>query len=187
MLHMKGIKPYLPDDPWLGAVVYLRDEEGNDWYLSQPLWGKDTVKIFYDPREGNQICAITKDVTGVTPEDLNVVEMHPDDVPERASANPEEGWVYLDGIVSRPVARYEEEARSIRNAFLAATDALMVFDYTIEDEILSQELRREAALIRVQMKGWPKTEGWPFVPLPEMPDWLLKEAGKNGFKNPQWP
>lgn len=186
MLHMKNLTPYIPDVPWLGNAVYLKDDEGRDWYDYQNEWSPDTVKIFYDPEDG-QICAVIRDVTRLSPEALSVVELDPKDVPEGVSHNPEQGWTFWEGVLSRPEAQYAAEARSLRNALLVATDAMMTIDYTINDEMITESQRREAAQVRISLKTWPKSPGWPMIPLPEIPDWMMLEAQKNGFQHKQWP
>lgn len=186
MLHLKNFRTYTPEDPWLGRVVYLQDEDGNDWYDVQSAFQADTIKVFYDPEEG-QVCAALFDVTSQTPEGLSIVELPADAVPSHVSIDPDKKWVYQDGIVSRVLSQYNVEARALRNEFLKATDALMVPDYTISDELLSDDERRQAAKIRVSFKSWPKTEGWPMVALPDVPDWMMREAQKNGFINKTWP
>lgn len=187
MLHLKNIDLYTPEDPWLGEVLYFQDDQGRDWYKMQKEFREDTIKVFYDPGAGGQISTVTFNPDQFTPEGLCVVEMDPDSIPSHVSIDPEKGWVYQDGIVSRLLVQYDVEARNLRNAFLKATDPLMVFDFTINDEMISEEQRREAAGTRIAFKTWPKTPGWPMVPLPSVPEWMMEQAVKNGFVNKAWP
>lgn len=187
MLHMKNIRTYTPEDPWLGNVVYLQDDQGRDWYKMQDEFQEGTIKVFYDPEAEGQISVATFNPSVFTPEGLSVVEMDADMVPSHISIDPSKKWVYQDGLVSRLLSQYDIEARALRNAFLKATDPLMVIDYSINDELISEDQRREAAKTRVAMKAWPKTPGWPMVPLPSVSEWLMAQAIQNGFVNKTWP
>lgn len=179
MIHMKNIHRYEPVDPFLGDAYYFKDDAGHDWYKMEPYWSPDTLKVAYLP--GGAITAVVQDQTGLNPEGVSIVELDPEDVPE-ACTHPFHGWVYIDGIVGKLNAQYEIEARDVRDAFLKATDVLYVPDYTIGDQPLTQGQVDELKAVRQGLKMWPKTLGWPFVPFPVVPDWLLREAIKHGFE-----
>ncbi|ELI7915165.1 tail fiber assembly protein [Yersinia enterocolitica] len=78
-------------------------------------------------------------------------------------------------------------ARRYRDAFIAATDALTIIDYSIDDSPLTDEQRSELMAVRLAFKAWPTVTGWPLVELPELPQWLLIEAVNNGYRVPVWP
>ncbi|MGL4486522.1 MAG: phage tail protein [Yersinia sp. (in: enterobacteria)] len=85
-------------------------------------------------------------------------------------------------------------ARRYRDAFIKATDPMMVSDYSIEDQLITEEQRTELVAIRLAYKQWPSQDGWPLIELPvitptgtDKPSWLLVEAVNNGYQVPVWP
>lgn len=49
MLLIKNLREYKPENPKFGVnVVYLKDDDGNDWYDTQKQFSKDTFKVAYD-------------------------------------------------------------------------------------------------------------------------------------------
>ena len=79
------------------------------------------------------------------------------------------------------------KARHYRNAFIIATDPMMVSDYSIDDVPLTEAQRSELTIIRAAYRAWPTVTGWPLVELPELPQWLLIEAVNQGYRVPVWP
>lgn len=83
-------------------------------------------------------------------------------------------------------------ARRYRDAFIQATDPMMVSDYSIDDAPLTESQRSELITARLAFKQWPTLAGWPLIELPviSQPDksrWLLTEAVNNGYVVPVWP
>ncbi|WP_145491604.1 tail fiber assembly protein [Yersinia rohdei] len=78
-------------------------------------------------------------------------------------------------------------ARSHRNAFIVATDPMMVSDYCIDDIPLSEAQRSELIATRAAYRSWPTLAHWPLIALPELPHWLLIEAVNQGYRVPVWP
>lgn len=78
-------------------------------------------------------------------------------------------------------------ARTHRDAFITATDSLMISDYSIDDIPLTETQRSELLVIRSAYRVWPTLENWPMIELPELPQWLLIEAVNQGFQVPVWP
>ncbi|WP_432340293.1 phage tail protein [Yersinia enterocolitica] len=78
-------------------------------------------------------------------------------------------------------------ARQHRDAFIIATDPMMVSDYSIDDVPLTEAQRSELTIIRAAYRAWPTVTGWPLVELPELPQWLLIEAVNQGYRVPVWP
>ncbi|HDM8084439.1 TPA: tail fiber assembly protein [Yersinia enterocolitica] len=78
-------------------------------------------------------------------------------------------------------------ARNYRDAFIAATDAMMVSDYSIDDKPLTEAQRSELIVTRAAYRSWPTLTNWPQVELPELPQWLLIEAVNHGYRTPVWP
>nr|WP_258953870.1 hypothetical protein [Yersinia bercovieri] len=78
-------------------------------------------------------------------------------------------------------------ARHYRDAFIVATDPLMVSDYSIDDVPLTTQQRDELIATRATYRAWPTVENWPLIELPELPQWLLVEAVNQGYRVPVWP
>lgn len=78
-------------------------------------------------------------------------------------------------------------ARQYRDAFITATDPMMVSDYSIDDTPLTNTQRTELTANRAEYRAWPTVESWPLIALPELPQWLLIEAVNQGYRVPVWP
>ncbi|CNH16779.1 putative tail fiber assembly protein [Yersinia intermedia] len=78
-------------------------------------------------------------------------------------------------------------ARQYRDAFIVATDPLMVSDYSIDDKPLTEAQRRELTTTRTAYRAWPTLANWPLIELPALPQWLLIEAVNQGYRVPVWP
>lgn len=83
-------------------------------------------------------------------------------------------------------------ARQYRDAFIRATDPMMVSDYSIGDVPLTEDQRRELIATRAMYRTWPTLAGWPLIVLPaigkfDKSHWLLVEAVNNGYVVPEWP
>ncbi len=79
------------------------------------------------------------------------------------------------------------DARGYRDAFIVATDPMMVSDYCIDDIPLTEAQREELITTRACYRVWPTQENWPLIELPELPQWLLVEAVNQGYRVPVWP
>ncbi|WP_145588558.1 phage tail protein [Yersinia aldovae] len=103
--------------------------------------------------------------------------------------------VVVDGMpawadISPPLLTANElaaTARSYRDAFITATDPMMVSDYCIGDTPLTKAQRTELTTTRAAYRAWPALENWPLIELPELPQWLLIEAVNQGYIVPTWP
>ncbi|MBW5823625.1 tail fiber assembly protein [Yersinia kristensenii] len=73
-------------------------------------------------------------------------------------------------------------ARSYRDAFIKATDSMMVGDYSIDDNPLTDAQRSELTAIRTAYRAWLTSANWPLIKLPELPQWPLIEAVNQGYR-----
>ncbi|MFB5184679.1 phage tail protein [Yersinia intermedia] len=78
-------------------------------------------------------------------------------------------------------------ARQYRDAFIIATDPMMVNDYSIDDKPLTEAQRSELISTRAAYRSWPTVASWPLIELPKLPQWLLVEAVNQGYRVPVWP
>ncbi|WP_170973595.1 tail fiber assembly protein [Citrobacter sp. wls710] len=168
MKHFKNFKLYEPDDKELPTALYLRDENGNDWYSVIDSFSPDTFKISY--RDDGVITVCELDATGIFPVNLSVVEIAPADVP--AELIPDESWFYKDGKLQQ-IRDYLADAETERNSRMAdATaridwleDAQKDGDITAEEAAELAELRAyRTALRRLDLSAATKIN-WPDAPV----------------------
>lgn len=101
MIHFTNFKPGAPvssDDRALNkqhGVLFLFDENGNEWYESQKLFSENTLKIAYD--SNGVIRSISKDVSMLWPNGLSVAEVSIDEKTDLIDISG--GWRYENGEV----------------------------------------------------------------------------------------
>lgn len=106
---------YEPDNKDLPSALYLRDENGLDWYECQSEFGNDSYKVAYDS-EG-LIVACDKDASSLFPVGLSVAEVEL--LPEDFNIGQ---WVFKDDVI-QPRQYSQEELREqaeVRKAELFA-------------------------------------------------------------------
>lgn len=172
---------YTPEVKPFGDVHYLQSEDKQDWYETVPLFQPDTYKVMFE--SNGVILAVTRDASTIAPYGFSVAEVEA--LPENFSWPGE--WSYLDGVIVRTEDQKASVARVLRDTFLKTTDGMMVLDYTVNDVLLTDEQRAVAVATRVSFKQWPTQKGWPNIPLPSVPDWMMTEAIAKGFTNSVWP
>ncbi|MEW9209448.1 tail fiber assembly protein [Citrobacter werkmanii] len=164
MKHFKNFKLYEPDDKELPTALYLRDENGNDWYSIIDGFIPDTFKISY--RDDGLIIGCEIDATGLFPVDLSVVEIAPADVP--AELFPDGSWFYKDGKLQQ-IRDYLADAEKERNNRMADVttridwleDAQKDGDISADEETELAALRAyRTALRRLDMSTAPDIN-WP--------------------------
>ncbi|CEE92372.1 putative tail fiber assembly protein [Xenorhabdus nematophila str. Anatoliense] len=94
---------YIPVNP-IPNGVYLQDESGMDWYKSQKLFSRDTVKIVY--YEDGNIDSYSKDVSALWPINAYISEINEKDIPENFSVSGD--WGFYNGKISKKVLTDEE-------------------------------------------------------------------------------
>jgi len=73
-------EPVLANDKSLKqrhGVLFLFDENGNEWYQCQKLFSESTLKVAYD--NNGVICSFSKDVSMLWPNGLSVAEISIDE------------------------------------------------------------------------------------------------------------
>ncbi|CNG46970.1 tail fiber assembly protein [Yersinia similis] len=123
-------------------------------------------------------------ITGATTT-LSEIGDYPADTTELAPTTTFDQWDGTRWVTDKD--RVAAVARRYRDAFIEATDPMMVSDYSIDDMPLTSEQRRELAETRLAFKTWPTQENWPRIELPDIPYWLLIEAVNQGYRVPVWP
>lgn len=111
MKHIKNFTKYIPEDNGKKELIerfnaiFLQSEDGQDWYECQESFSEETIKCMYD--KTGVICAITKDVSGLYPEDKSVIEF--ESIPENVTYDG--NWQFINNeIVKREIPVAEKIA-----------------------------------------------------------------------------
>ncbi|HAZ3687115.1 TPA: tail fiber assembly protein [Escherichia coli] len=109
------------------GVVFLQDENGNDWYECQKLFSENTVKVVYD--SNNIIVSISNDVSTLWPVGASVAET--ESLPDGVDING--NWIF-DGqkVVERTQSADELKAlaESRRESLLNSARQQLVISQT---------------------------------------------------------
>jgi hypothetical protein len=156
------------------------------------------MKIWFSPSSVSFYPDVLKDSyirAGTFPDD--VIEVSEKDFATYSGTPPEgkergvneEGLPCWGEIVAPEITeeQLKREARTYRNLFISSTDKMLLADYSIANNPLSNEQRAELLLVRSQYKEWPSQEGWPLIELPDIPRWILVEAVNQGYEVYNWP
>lgn len=103
---------YIAKSPEMN-VVFLKDDNGNDWYQWLKTLTKETLKVSFDP-VSKEIVHFSYDASAIFPVNQIVVEIAPENIPEEFTAAGEKalgGAFLFDGgeIIAAPID-YEAEA-----------------------------------------------------------------------------
>ncbi|CAM3994098.1 tail fiber assembly protein [Xenorhabdus thuongxuanensis] len=131
---------YVPVNP-IQNGVYLYDEIGLDWYKSQKLFSRDTVKIVY--YEDGSIDSYSKDVSALWPINAYISEINEKDIPENFSVSGD--WGFYNGKISKRVPTDEEiiQHNTIEKSFLfdEALKKIQLWQTKLLLDIISDEDR----------------------------------------------
>ena len=103
---------YVAKSPDLN-ITFLKDDNGNDWYLWLKTLSQETLKISFNP-DTKEIIHFSYDASAIFPINQIVVEVAPENVPDEFTAAGEKalgGAFLFDGgeIIAAPID-YEAEA-----------------------------------------------------------------------------
>lgn len=131
MNNFKNFTSYTPGEDKAelieAGVVFLQDENGNDWYECQKLFSENTVKVVYD--SNNIIVSISNDVSTLWPVEASVAET--ESLPDGVDING--NWIF-DGqnVVERTQSADELKAlaESRRESLLNSARQQLVISQT---------------------------------------------------------
>ncbi|EEW0869230.1 tail fiber assembly protein, partial [Escherichia coli] len=89
-MNLKNLQRYTPEKSDVPGSMYLKAEDGRDWYESQSSFKADTLKLVYNS-EGI-ITSISKDVSMLWPVGQSVVEV--EDTAENRKADISGRWKF---------------------------------------------------------------------------------------------
>lgn len=146
MKNHKNFRLYEPAKKDLPSGLYLRDEDGVDWYECQSDYGSDSYKVAYD--NNGLIVASCQDVSSLFPVDLSVVEV--ESLPEGFSIGL---WVFKDGKIqprqyTQDELREQAEAKKAELLSAAAAEIAPLQDAVDLDMATDEE--------KAQLLAWKK-------------------------------
>lgn len=140
MQNYHNFTTYKPEDACPEWAVWLRDEDGTDWYACQSTFRTDTVKVAYRESDG-VIVSMSKDVSALCPYGLSVAEVS--EWPDGADITG--GWIF-DGerVVARTLTPEEwcSKAELQRSALISeARETISLWQSELLLGIISDENR----------------------------------------------
>lgn len=116
MIHLKNFTQYTPkvteDNEFLAnlGAIFIRCEDGQDWYDAQVLFSQDTIKIVYN--EDGIVTATSSDaqnhdVSRLFPADRSILEVKNDEYHQAVDSSG--GWIVNNGKVERRVLTLQEK------------------------------------------------------------------------------
>lgn len=163
---------YIAKSPGIN-IVFLKDENGNDWYQWLKTLSKETLKVSFNP-DSKEIIHFSYDASTIFPVNQIVVEIAPENVPDDFTAAGEKalgGAFLFDGgeIIAAPID-YEAEAQrkklellnQANNVIATLQDAIDLDMATNEEaEGLTQWRKYRVLLSRVDATApvWPEVPG----------------------------
>lgn len=145
-----------------------------------------TTNSFYPLSLLDSYCDLPSDLVEVSEEIFNVFSGQPPVGKQRGADNKGlPAWVDLPEPEPLTQAQIEASKRTDRDAFLLATDKMMLIDYSIKNVALSDAQRAKLIEVRNSFRTWTENEKWFNSSLPNMPIWLMSEAVSNGWRPPR--
>jgi hypothetical protein len=154
-------------------IVFLKDDNGNDWYLWLKTLSQETLKISFNP-DTKEIIHFSYDASAIFPINQVVVEVAPENVPDEFTAAGEKalgGAFLFDGgkIIAAPVdyaaeaqSRKQELLNQANNVIATLQDAVELDMATVEEaDDLTQWRKYRVLLSRVDVTApvWPEVPG----------------------------
>ncbi|KYQ75710.1 MULTISPECIES: tail fiber assembly protein [unclassified Enterobacter] len=104
---------YIAKSPGMN-IVFLKDDNGNDWYQWLKTLSQETLKVSFNP-ETKEIIHFSYDASAIFPINQIVVEISPENVPDEFTAAGEKAlggaFLFVDGEITAAPVDYEAEAQ----------------------------------------------------------------------------
>lgn len=153
MLHLKNItagNPKTAEQYQMTkrhSIVWLFSEDGKNWYEEQKNFASDTIKVAYNER--GRVVWIGKDVTGIEPTNVSIIEL-PDITTNRRITAPGY-WFYRNDEF---VFDYKLKAEDERNALLQqASSMTSEWEKDLLLGLISDEDREKLKAYRIYAKS----------------------------------
>jgi hypothetical protein len=116
-------------------IAFLKDENGNDWYMWLKTLSKETLKVSFNP-DSKEIVHFSYDASAIFPVNQIVVEVAPENVPDEFTSAGEKAlggaFLFVDGEITAAPVDYAAEAQ--RNKLELLTQANNVIA-TLQDAV----------------------------------------------------
>ncbi|MBA7864447.1 tail fiber assembly protein [Enterobacter hormaechei] len=116
-------------------IAFLKDENGNDWYMWLKTLSKEKLKVSFNP-DSKEIVHFSYDASAIFPVNQIVVEVAPENVPDEFIAAGEKAlggaFLFVDGEITAAPVDYAAEAQ--RNKLELLTQANNVIA-TLQDAV----------------------------------------------------
>ncbi|WFX78613.1 tail fiber assembly protein [Escherichia coli] len=153
MLHLKNItagNPKTAEQYQMTkrhSIVWLFSEDGKNWYEEQKNFASDTIKVAYNER--GRVVWVGKDVTGIEPTNVSIIEL-PDITTNRRITAPGY-WFYRNDEF---VFDYKLKAEDERNALLQqASSMTSEWEKDLLLGLISDEDREKLKAYRIYAKS----------------------------------
>ncbi|MFW7427676.1 tail fiber assembly protein [Escherichia coli] len=153
MLHLKNItagNPKTAEQYQMTkrhSIVWLFSEDGKNWYEEQKNFASDTIKVAYNER--GRVVWVGKDVTGIEPTNVSIIEL-PDITTNRRITAPG-FWFYRNDEF---VFDYKLKAEDERNALLQqASSMTSEWEKDLLLGLISDEDREKLKAYRIYAKS----------------------------------
>lgn len=174
LVTLSNLTLYIPESrgPAPDGAMFLKSDEGADWYQAQIHFSDQTRKIGYD--KDGLILIQHKNIWALWPIDMSVSEVLETDLPDNfpASGESPQGWMFKDGSILPVPVDYVDIADKERLRLLAEASAIMsplqdAFELGIATEAESAKLQEwkkyRVFVSRVDISD-PKSIVWPEPP-----------------------
>lgn len=176
--EIAGLKPeeldlyYIAMAPGVN-IVFLNDENGNDWYQWLKTLSKETLKISFNP-DSNEIIHFSYDASTIFPINQIVTEIAPENVPDEFTAAGEKAlggaFLFVDGqIIAVPVDYVAEAQRQKMELLNHANDVIAMLQDAVELGMATEEENSSLA-------DWKRYRVLLNMVNPNEPDWPPKPA-----------
>ncbi|EUM28822.1 tail assembly chaperone [Enterobacter sp. BIDMC 26] len=143
---------YIAKSPEMN-IVFLKDENGNDWYQWLKTLSKETLKVSFNP-DSKEIIHFSYDASTIFPVNQIVVEVAPENVPDDFTAAGEKalGGAFhcVDGAITAAPVDYEAETQRKKLELLTQANNVIA---TLQDAV---ELNMATDEETANLQGWKK-------------------------------
>lgn len=148
LVTLSNLTTYVPENPGLAPdnALFLKSDEGADWYQAQIHFSVQTRKIGYD--KDGLILIQHKNIWALWPIDMSVSEVLETDLPDNFPASGEslQGWMFKDGKILQAPVDYvsiveKEKSRRLLEASMAINPLQDAFELGIATEEEGEKLQ----------------------------------------------
>lgn len=152
-------------------IVFLKDENGNDWYQWLKTLREETLKISFDPYS-KEIIHFSLDASAIFPINQIVTEIAPENIPEQFTDAGEKAlggaFIFKDGEIIAALVDHVAEARSKKQELLTQANNVIA---TLQDAV---DLNMSTEEENIRLIEWKRYRVLLSRVDPNKPDWPPK-------------